>query len=800
MESSKKSVYLDESVQSNIDDYFSVVVGINDISDSEGSRLVCFSQQSNCLHNQSINYNSDNSFKNHYLKPPLATSSPFIKTTCIKNKYKNKTCLKDFDKTTNSYSVHNTLNSLNKSNYMLETENQNQEQFHTTNITQHSEMCFNNMTQIFNQKQSLVTLQKHCFSKKISSQEMTNNSIVVNSLSNKTSNSSMNDTKHNNKHVNNIHHVSSLNVINKIPEKVFHLNTTVFQNLQTSNKINKIKDYLKCDEYYRNETDSSELFQMQLSLKMFPGNNVPYLNRLKHDILQFMNSCKHKPYMQLCKKSKNINEIISNIQKMIKLNVIKCANIKSYEKNHSTIPFVPIDVTSLNILCNKLDHVNTILETLQLSLHGKLLKKNISVDKNNESLDFNNPNKTFDLESFESVLENGNNIAYDSFDHIREPNKSITLLPSIIENIDFHKSSQEPFLKNNSLKYIDEVSDKDILEMSTPIINLSYKEVAANSLISINNSNCNIQVDNCTDNLVEGNTKPYWLRNRPRTTDLYFAPFQPPTKKKKCRTKTCSDDVFICKKKGKNKVILQYKMHSILKANSNELMKKLCSDNKNSKLNRDSSNTSFFDISKIKSKKIETPCPCGIFSSQVPSTWSNSLHKSLHQNLYKLQLKSQTIIDTIAKVNDNGFLYDIIKINGNCNDENLHSTLKNVQDFIDLEIDFSKKNNYNLNHSIFLAVIPSLKIIGYLEVETLKEACIYENNNQLSDNLIAVKFGVTKLWVMVKYRNNGVATKLLNQFCNDEHLETNDLAFAYHGNYGISFIKKYFTNNSVLIY
>lgn len=799
MESSKKSVYLDESVQSNTDDYFSVVTSINDISDYEGSKLVCFSQQRNCLHNQSINYNSDNSDKNHFLKPPLATSSPFIKTTYIKNKYKNKTRLKDFDKTTKSYSFHNTLNSLNKSNCMMgktqnQKENQNQEQFHTTNITQHSEMCFNNMTHIFNQKESLVTLQKHCFAKKILSQEMTNDAIVVNSLANKTLNSSVNNTENINKQVNSINHVSSLNAINNIAEKTFYLNTTVFQNLQTSNKINTTKDNLKCDEYYRNETDSSELFQMQLNLKMFPCTNVPYLNRLKHDILQLMNSCKYKPYVQLCKKSKNSNEIIRNIQKIIKLNEIKCINIESYEKNHSTIPFVPIDVTSLNILCDKLDHVNTMLETLQLTLHGKLLK-------NNESLDSNNPNKTFDLESFEYVLENGNNIANDSYDHIREPNKSPSLLPSIIDNINFHESPQEPLLKNNSLKCIDvNVSDKDILEMSTPIINLSYKEVPTNSSISINNSTCNIQVENCIDNLIEGNKKPYWLRNRPRSTDLYFAPYQPPTKKKKCRTKACSNDIFISKNKGKNKVILQYKMHSVLKANSNELMKKLCSDNKNSKLNRDNSNTSFYDISKIKPKKTETPCPCGIFSSQVPSSWNNSLHKSLHQNLYKLQFKNQTIINKIAKVNDNGFLYDIIKINGNCNDENLHSTLKNVQDFIDLEIDFSRKNNYNLNHSIFLAVIPSLKIIGYLEVETLKEACIYENNNEFSDNLIAVKFGVTKLWVMVKYRNNGVATKLLNQFCNDEHLKTNDIAFAYHGSYGISFIKKYFTNNSVLIY
>jgi len=53
---------------------------------------------------------------------------------------------------------------------------------------------------------------------------------------------------------------------------------------------------------------------------------------------------------------------------------------------------------------------------------------------------------------------------------------------------------------------------------------------------------------------------------------------------------------------------------------------------------------------------------------------------------------------------------------------------------------------------------------------------------------------------MVKYRNNLVATKLLKQFCDEENLQIYDIAVAFHGNHGISFIKKHFANNSVLIY
>jgi len=173
----------------------------------------------------------------------------------------------------------------------------------------------------------------------------------------------------------------------------------------------------------------------------------------------------------------------------------------------------------------------------------------------------------------------------------------------------------------------------------------------------------------------------------------------------------------------------------------------------------------------------------------------------LHTNLHKLQFNVQSNVNVVCKINDNGLHYDIIKITKNCNNDiNLESTLKNVQDFINLELDFPKLHINNLNHSIFLAVIPKLKVIGYLEIDLLEKACVYQDNNKLSDNLVDVKFGVSKLWVMVNYRNSGVATKLLKQFHNEENFEINDIAFSYHGRRGFSFIKKYFANNSVLVY
>lgn len=225
-------------------------------------------------------------------------------------------------------------------------------------------------------------------------------------------------------------------------------------------------------------------------------------------------------------------------------------------------------------------------------------------------------------------------------------------------------------------------------------------------------------------------------------------------------------------------------------------MNKLCSEYLKSNNNK---NTTLIDISNLKSRKNDKPCRCGIFPSQVPSSWNNSLHSSIHKNLHKLQFKSQSAINVVNKVNDNGFQYNIIKINKNDDsDGTLKLTLKNIQDFINLEINFSKKN-INLNHSIFLAINPDNQIIGYLEIESIKNACICQNN-RLSKNLVEVKFGISKLWVMIMYRNKGVAKQLLKQFCEDGNLKKSDIAFAYHENHGISFIKNYYENNSVLIY
>ncbi|KAL5233817.1 hypothetical protein ACI65C_001227 [Semiaphis heraclei] len=682
----------------------------------------------------------------------------------------------------------------------------------TTIKSNRSQMTYNiNKHMTFDE--SFLNLHKSNFTTNttLNKKSENNNSFQLNLVSDKTINSNLNES-------NKMDLVCSLkdeksSMKNKTERnQTLHKNTTIISN--RSQMTYNINNHMTFDESFLKNTDLSDIFQMELSLKMFSGNIVPYLNSMKHEILQIMNKCMYKHDGQIIERSKHVNEIIENIHNVMKTNsMYNCIDSSSNKKDYSTIPFVGVDLNNLNVLNDKLECINKKLEQFKFPLSDNMLndQKDKSINQfyvQNDFLEFNKSRD--DLKSLKSATGNANDIIslnktaeLDSSSCIRGLNKSNSLLRPVSDCININESSEKNLLENCSLLCMNELPINEISKaMAQDLSHLSYNEPLLNKLTPINNNNSiNFEGVNNNDNSVEKNQNHYWLRNNPKSTEHYFSPFPRnpfKTQKKPC-IKSRYNDMFICKGTGNNKVVHQYKLKTVLKANSEEFMKIIGPDSKNKKSINDNLSTTIFDISNLKPKKIEKPCRCGIYPSQVPSSWNDSLHTTLHKSLNKLQFKSQVTVNIASKINLNGFLFDIIKVTENCDDLSLRLTLKNIQDFIHLEIDCSKRSINNLDHTIFLAVNPKFKIIGYLETEPLKNACIYQNN-QLSTNLIAVKFGISKLWVMVKYRNNGIATKLLNQFCDEENLKTSDIAFAYHGNHGIAFIKKYFANNSVLIY
>jgi len=759
-------------------DYYSMLSDISEIyySNSEESEVLSSPQNINYLHNLSlIDPNFENNCNVIHFKSPLASSSPLKKHKVITEDHYCTKGFKNLSKSNLLHSKCHTPNLLVKPYCnVLPT---------TLNITK-SLSNLKNVTNSLNTKQFPVILQKPSFTSTISDNEI----IRLNSLSDVLY-SNINKTKNIKEQLNTYDKVNILDIQNNITKntiKNYLHNTNITmdscnnnsENIYNVNIINNT-----CNGKYVSEPDLSEFFQMELSLKMFPGNIVPHLNRLKHEILQFMNNCKYEPNKHIFKAFNNTNHVIKHIHNIMKLNMNSFVNTKSYKTNLTTIQFETINFENLNVFDDKLNHIINILISSKSSLKDFIFKEQ---SENNCPVEF-----VGNLPTIETIIESENNVLSDSFDHIRELGKSITLQPPKSNSNVFNLSPQKTSFVNCSLNYEVELTNKEVLDIITPNTDLSFKELNNGAPMSstINSNSSNLHVKNYGNNQTEKNQNRYCLRNRPKSTDHYFAPFKPSVKRKSRRIKKNCNDVFICKGKGEKRVILQYKFHSLSKSNSNEIMKKI---------NPESNNFSFCDISTLKTRKNNHPCMCGILPSQVPSSWNDSLHKSMHQNLYKLQFKIQTTLNVVGKINNNGFLYNIIKITESCHDDkNLQLALKNVLDFINLEVDFPKK--YRLNHSIFLAISPNSKIIGYLEVELLKNACIYQNN-QFSDNLIRVKFGVSKLWVMVKYRNGGVATSLLKQFCDDENINTNDIAFSYHGNRGISFIKKYYANKSILIY
>jgi len=200
--------------------------------------------------------------------------------------------------------------------------------------------------------------------------------------------------------------------------------------------------------------------------------------------------------------------------------------------------------------------------------------------------------------------------------------------------MDINESSQKQFLQNCSLTCINGFPTNEISKtMAQDLSFLSYNEPLLDKLAPIND-NLTSQFKDViyNDNPVGKNQSRYWLRKNPKSTQHYFSPYlKTPLKtpKQSC-IKSKYKYTIICTGTGNKKVIHQYKLKSGLKANSDELIKIISQVIKNKNINNGNENTTAFDISNLKPKKIKKPCRCGIFQSQVPSYWNDSFHTSLH--------------------------------------------------------------------------------------------------------------------------------------------------------------------------
>lgn len=207
-------------------------------------------------------------------------------------------------------------------------------------------------------------------------------------------------------------------------------------------------------------------------------------------------------------------------------------------------------------------------------------------------------------------------------------------------------------------------------------------------------------------------------------------------------------------------------------------------------------------LSTLKLKHVKKLCACGITLSEIPLTWDEQFHDILHQNIHKLWFKSNIIENNtmdIINCKQEDLFYRIINLNTNhYNDENIRKSIKDVDDFVCLEYGIFKYGFQSYkNSSCFVAMLPNFKVIGYLEVKPLKKAYKFIDETKPLEETVIVKFGVSKIWVLIKYRNKNVDINLLNTFCEKENLQKEDLAFSLNGCQGITFIQKYTGNTYI---
>ncbi|XP_022176689.1 uncharacterized protein LOC111038067 [Myzus persicae] len=207
-------------------------------------------------------------------------------------------------------------------------------------------------------------------------------------------------------------------------------------------------------------------------------------------------------------------------------------------------------------------------------------------------------------------------------------------------------------------------------------------------------------------------------------------------------------------------------------------------------------------LSTLKPKHVKKLCACGITLSDIPTYWSESFHDILHQNIYKLRFIGDVSADDTVNIKQNDLLFRILMLRENhYNNESIKKSIKDIDDFVCLEYGISNISIQSYRYSTYLAVLPNFKVIGYLEVKPIQKAYIFTNDDKYSGNTtVPVKFGVSKIWTLIKYRHKNVDVNLLETFCEKNKIQKKDLAFSLDGSQGVKFIQEYTGNKNIFIY
>ncbi|RZF46241.1 hypothetical protein LSTR_LSTR011273 [Laodelphax striatellus] len=187
-----------------------------------------------------------------------------------------------------------------------------------------------------------------------------------------------------------------------------------------------------------------------------------------------------------------------------------------------------------------------------------------------------------------------------------------------------------------------------------------------------------------------------------------------------------------------------------------------------------------------------------------PDYWSEQMIKEVHMNFYKIKHNDLKVTEEMLLLKNDAF--SIVKLNMN---ENTPWTEKALQviEFIDIELGYTDISTSHLKDAQVYMMLQSDLIVGCTVANKAQHGfrlvSKLEDQPMVSPTPEPILCGISRIWVLPKYRRNKFATLLLNSVKNyfmTEPLKMESIGFSDPSTLGRLFLACYMERSDFKVY